>query len=223
MTSDAPAPAAGSPGWRVTALSALGTALLWLIAPTWRMRFSGRDRFLALRAARRPVIMAVWHGELLGFMWAFRGRGMVAMVSDSKDGELITRISQRVGYAHVRGSSSRGGARALLRAVRALEEGHEVIVTPDGPRGPAGVFQPGAIAAARRTGAPILPCRVVVQRAWRFDSWDRFVLPKPFARVRVAVGEPVFVPPDSDESQEALCERLTQAMAVTAAQAGDAD
>lgn len=214
----------GRHGWRVTVVGALATLLFKLLGHTWRVRFTGRDRFLALRAAGTPVIMAVWHGELIGFIWSCRGRGTVGMVSESKDGEIITRVSHGVGFTHVRGSSSRGGARALLGAVRALQEGHEVALTPDGPRGPAEVFQPGAIAAAQRTGAPIVPFRVRASRAWRFnDSWDRFFLPKPFARVTVAVGEPVFIAADTEESMEALCARLAQAMTASGALEPHAD
>ena len=166
----------------------LGAAVLRLLALTWRIRVENGAESSAAHAAGRRVIYALWHGELLPLLWHHRDRGIAVVISEHRDGEIIARIAERLGYTTVRGSSSRGGSRALIGLMRAIEAGRDGAVTPDGPRGPAHVFAPGAAIAAQRTGASILPVRASATRAWRLKSWDRFLIPKPFARVRVVYG-----------------------------------
>jgi lysophospholipid acyltransferase (LPLAT)-like uncharacterized protein len=125
---------------------------------------------------------------LLPLLWYHRNQGIAVVISEHRDGEIIAQIAERLGYATVRGSSSRGGSRALIGLMRALESGLDGAVTPDGPRGPAHVFAPGAAIASQRTGVPLLPIRASAARAWRLKSWDRFLVPKPFATVRVTYG-----------------------------------
>ncbi|HEU4631157.1 MAG TPA: lysophospholipid acyltransferase family protein [Gemmatimonadaceae bacterium] len=170
-----------------------GIALLHALARTWRIRCANDAVLRDLRAARQPVLFACWHGELLPLLWYHRDQGISVLVSEHSDGEIIARIAQRLGFGAVRGSTSRGGGRALLAMVRVLGQGGDVAVTPDGPRGPAHSFAPGALIAAQRAGVPILPTRIHVDRAWRLRSWDRFVIPKPFARVTIAYGPPTRV------------------------------
>jgi lysophospholipid acyltransferase (LPLAT)-like uncharacterized protein len=134
------------------------------------------------------VIFTLWHGELLPLLWYHRGQGVAVVISEHRDGEIIAQIAERLGYATVRGSTSRGGGRALIGLMRAIEAGRDGAVTPDGPRGPAHVFAPGAAIAAQRTGAPLAMIRASATRAWRLKSWDRFLVPKPFATVRVIYG-----------------------------------
>jgi lysophospholipid acyltransferase (LPLAT)-like uncharacterized protein len=176
-------------GWRrrlrVAVAATVGGGLIRLLAMTWRVTTRGGEGLREVRAAKRGAVFVVWHGELLPALWAFRGQGITALISSHADGEIIARFCATIGFRLVRGSSSRGGARALLELVRELEAGHEVAVTPDGPRGPRRAFAPGALVAAMRAGAPVIAFGVDVDRAWRFRSWDRFVLPKPFARVTV--------------------------------------
>jgi lysophospholipid acyltransferase (LPLAT)-like uncharacterized protein len=123
---------------------------------------------------------------MLPLLYQHRGEGVAVLISEHRDGELIAGIAQRLGFRSVRGSTSRGASRALVGLARTLGEGHDVAITPDGPRGPARSFAPGAIIAAHRSEAPILACGVFVRRAWRLRSWDRFCIPKPFARVIIA-------------------------------------
>jgi len=170
--------------WTVRA----GTALIRLLAMTWRVRVENDAELNAARAADRRVIYTLWHGELLPLLWHHRGRRIAVVISEHRDGEIIAQIAERLGYTTVRGSSSRGGSRALIGLMRAIESGRDGAVTPDGPRGPAHVFAPGAAIASQRTGAPLLPVRASASRAWRLKSWDRFLVPKPFALVRVAYG-----------------------------------
>ena len=144
-----------------------------------------------LAGARRDgqrVIFALWHGELLPLLWHQRGHHVAIVISEHRDGEIVARIAESLGYDTVRGSSSKGGSRALIGLMRAIDAGADGAITPDGPRGPARVFAPGAAIAAHRTGALIAPIRASASRAWRLRSWDRFLIPKPFARVTVSLG-----------------------------------
>jgi lysophospholipid acyltransferase (LPLAT)-like uncharacterized protein len=166
----------------------LGAALLRLLASTWRMRAVNDGSLNEARRAGQPVLFALWHGELLPLLWHQRGRGVAVVISEHRDGEIIAQIAASLGYRTVRGSSSRGASRALLGLAREMEKGHDGAITPDGPRGPAHVFAPGAAIAAQRTGVPIVPIRASASRAWRLKSWDRFLIPKPFARVTVTMG-----------------------------------
>jgi lysophospholipid acyltransferase (LPLAT)-like uncharacterized protein len=170
-----------------------GTALVRLLAMTWRMRPENDEAMVEVRASGQRVIFILWHGELLPLLWQHRKQGVALLISEHRDGEIIAQIAERLGYTTVRGSTSRGGGRALIGLMRAVDAGHDAAVTPDGPRGPAHVFAPGAAIAAQRTGARLVPVRASAVRAWRLKSWDRFLIPKPFATVRVAYGPPTAV------------------------------
>jgi lysophospholipid acyltransferase (LPLAT)-like uncharacterized protein len=170
------------------ALLAGGVALRAL-ASTWRYRVVGGEALDSLRAAKSPFIFSLWHGQLLPLIWHHRSEGVAILVSEHRDGEMIARIASSIGYRLIRGSTSRGGERALLALVKELRSGGEVAVTPDGPKGPARSYAPGAVVAAQRAGAPILPIAAHADRAWYLSSWDRFMIPKPFANVTVAYGK----------------------------------
>lgn len=189
----------------------LGGGLIRLLASTWRYRVVNEAELKNLRAAGGPFVFSIWHGQLLPLLWHHRGQGVAILVSEHKDGELIARFAESLGYGTIRGSSSRGAAGALLGLVRALSEGREVGITPDGPRGPACSYAPGAAVAASKAGALVLPMAAHADRAWRLRSWDRFMIPRPFARVTVAYGEPVRLP---GEARAAAAEtpRLESAM-----------
>jgi lysophospholipid acyltransferase (LPLAT)-like uncharacterized protein len=171
----------------------LGALMLRMLASTWRVRYVNREPALALTAAKRSFVYCFWHGEQLSLLWAFRGSGAAILISEHGDGEIVARAAISLGYATVRGSSSRGADRALLQLSRELESGRDIAVTPDGPRGPRHSFAPGTLIAAHRAGAPIVVLRSFASRAWRLRSWDRFEIPKPFARVTVVMGDPVYV------------------------------
>jgi lysophospholipid acyltransferase (LPLAT)-like uncharacterized protein len=175
---------------RVRWIVRAGAAIIRLLAVTWRVREVNGTVYRTALADGQRVIYAFWHGELLALLWHHRREPIAVVISEHRDGEIIARICERFGYATVRGSSSRGASRALIGLVRAVESGLNGAVTPDGPRGPAHVFAPGAAIAAQRTGAPIIPVRVRASRAWRLRSWDRFLIPKPFARIEIFYGEP---------------------------------
>lgn len=166
-----------------------GGIALRALASTWRYRVIGAESLERLRANNVPFIFSLWHGQLLPLIWHHHGERVAILVSEHRDGELIARLAKSIGYRLIRGSSSRGGERALLALAKELREGREVAVTPDGPRGPARSYAPGALIAAQRTGAPILPIAAHADSAWRLSSWDNFMIPKPFAKVTIAYGE----------------------------------
>jgi lysophospholipid acyltransferase (LPLAT)-like uncharacterized protein len=170
--------------WAVRA----GVWLIRLLAMTWRMETVNGDELANARRTGTRVIFALWHGELLPLLWHQRGENVAIVISEHRDGEIVARIAESLGYSTVRGSSSRGGSRALIGLMREIDAGRDGAITPDGPRGPARVFAPGAAVAAQRTGALIAPIRAQSSSAWRLKSWDRFLIPKPFARVRVSLG-----------------------------------
>ncbi len=163
---------------------------------------------------RATVVVAVWHGLMLAPIWTQRNRGIMALASEHGDGEIIARILERLGYAPpARGSSSRGGVRGLMTMVAALRAGRSVAFTPDGPRGPARVAQAGLFIAAHRSGSLIVPMSMHAGRAWQLRSWDRYTIPKPFARVRVTIGEPFAPRFDGDTLADGEIERFGAAMA----------
>lgn len=189
--------AAGAPveggGWRDRAVIALGAALVLGLGRTWR--FDVDDPFHSAPGAGRAAIFAIWHARLLPSIFRHRGAGAVALVSRSRDGALISGVIERLGFATVRGSSSRGGDEALRLMLASARGTAELAVTPDGPRGPAEIVKPGLPWLASRSGVPVVPVAVGARSAWRMRSWDRFLVPRPFARVRIAYGAPIEVPP----------------------------
>ena len=178
---------------RSRALLLLGKGFLRVLARTWRVRVVNEGYLFDLRRAERPFIFALWHGHLLPLLWHHRDQGVLVLISEHRDGELVARAAASLGYGLIRGSSTRGADRALITIVRELAAGHEVAITPDGPRGPAETFAPGALVAAQRSDSFILPVAASADRAWRLRSWDRFMIPKPFALVTIAYGTPTKV------------------------------
>ncbi|MBX3461843.1 MAG: DUF374 domain-containing protein [Planctomycetes bacterium] len=182
-------------------LAWLAPTLLRLLASTWRVQRTGAAG-LALLRSDRPWLVAMWHGRMLCLMplALHAGRGIDVLVSPSDDGSLATNALRRFRYRVVRGSLSRGGARAMRAMAAGLAAGHQLVVTPDGPRGPRHTMNVGTAWLARATGAPILPVGVACDRAWRLRSWDRFTIPKPFARLCVHYGDPVHVAADAADA-----------------------
>jgi lysophospholipid acyltransferase (LPLAT)-like uncharacterized protein len=174
------------------------TWLVKAICATLRVHVLRGDIEQTMRARRRNVIYAFWHGHLLYLMYRYRGSGVHILVSQSRDGEALSRILQRFGLPTIRGSSSRGGRRSLLELVRQVRAGASAGIAPDGPRGPRHRAQLGIITLARLTESPIIPVAVGARWKIEFQSWDRFLLPLPGSHIVVAYGEPVVVPSDAD-------------------------
>ena len=176
---------------RTRAMIGVAYWLLRILGATWRVRVHGRSALLARQPDDPRVVLTLWHGQMLPILWCHR-QPTASMISEHKDGEIIARILGRLGFSAIRGSTSRGGARALLEAVRVLKSS-DVAVTPDGPRGPQHAFAPGALAIASRAGSPIVPIVASVDRKWQLKSWDAFEIPKPFSRITISYGTPVRV------------------------------
>jgi lysophospholipid acyltransferase (LPLAT)-like uncharacterized protein len=190
-----------------------GTGAIRALAATWRYRTVGEEKMLRLRAAKQPIVFTIWHGQMLPLLWHHRNQGVKVLVSEHQDGEVIARILEWMGYGLVRGSSSRGAGRALIGLVRTLREGNDVAITPDGPRGPRHKFAPGAIIAANRADAPLLPTVAHVDRFWQLRTWDGFVIPKPFARITISYGELTRVAAATPREAAAEAPRLEGLMA----------
>jgi lysophospholipid acyltransferase (LPLAT)-like uncharacterized protein len=174
-------------------LIAIGFRILQLWART--LRYEIEDR---AGVVEKPIgenyIGALWHNRLLIFPFVLRRffskRHGAALISASRDGELLADAIKRFGYDVVRGSSSRLGASAILQLADILASGRDVVITPDGPRGPAYEIGPGIIFLAQKSGAAVVPVNMEYSSCWRIKSWDRFIIPRPFAKVRVIVGQP---------------------------------
>ncbi|MEE2663472.1 MAG: lysophospholipid acyltransferase family protein [Myxococcota bacterium] len=189
----------------------LAAAALRALGATWRISQDGPDPF---EPGGGPVIGVVWHEHILVLAHRFRDRGYSVAVSRSRDGDWISAALPLLGYREpVRGSSSRAGTTALRGLMREVQSGTTVSILADGPRGPAHVSKLGPVALGRLTGVAPTPLTFCARPAIRFGSWDRTVLPLPFARVRLSYGEPIAVPPDADEAcEEELRERLERAL-----------
>lgn len=193
----------------VAAGGRLGAGLLRVLGATWRVRLAGHPDPVT---GGVPAVGALWHGTLFPAAWRYRDAGIAIPVSRSRDGDRIVAVLDRLGYGPApRGSSSHGGPAALAGAIRAAEEGRVIGVLCDGPRGPARRCKPGVLAIARATGLPLYPVAVAARPAIRFASWDRTLLPLPFARVLFAGGAPLAIPASATrENLEALRHQLDQ-------------
>jgi lysophospholipid acyltransferase (LPLAT)-like uncharacterized protein len=187
---------------KAAAIAAAGYPLAAVLGRTLTWRVEGAAHYDEIARSGRPPILVFWHGRILPATLYWRNRGIVVMTSRNFDGEWIARIIAQFGYDSARGSSSRGGARALVQLRRDLEAGRPVAFTLDGPRGPAEVAQPGAVWLAGATGHPMLPFHIEAARFWTASSWDRTQVPRPFTTVGVAIGPPVLVTGTSTESIE---------------------
>jgi lysophospholipid acyltransferase (LPLAT)-like uncharacterized protein len=193
--------------------------LLAILCLTYRWKVTGAEHYQAVVDGGKQPILALWHGRILPGLHYFRNRGIVVITSQNFDGEWIARILHKFGFGTARGSSSRGGARALVQLRRDLAVGRPAAFTVDGPRGPARVVQPGAVFLAGATGQPILPYHIESDRHWTLNSWDRTQIPKPFASVALVIGAPILV---EDTQQETLDLRRADLAGALAALEGEA-
>lgn len=208
----------------VSVAPGLAACAVRLLGLTLRLTVLGLDSLLPAWRERRPLIYALWHGRLLMVPWvsarlapARGARTIRVLTSRSRDGELIARFAHRFGLETVRGSSSRGGAAALRALVAALRAGDDVVVAPDGPRGPRHRVQPGPVVLAAMTGTPIVPLAFAARPARTLDTWDAFLVPAPFARCALVFGDAVSV--NADDDRDEACRRLERALDATTAAA----
>jgi hypothetical protein len=182
--------------WRLVGI--LGKLLVDFIFRTGVIEIKGQKPLENLMKSRKYII-AIWHSRIMLFSYFFKGMNGSALVSRSDDGEIIARILQAQGHETVRGSTSKGGLRAMSKLIKDLKNKRRPgAIIPDGPRGPRFQVQPGVIMLAKKTGYPIIPATYSAKKIKVFSSWDRFVLPYPFTRCRMVFGKPIPVSPDAD-------------------------
>ncbi len=203
-------------GWRARSLVAFGYWLLQIWARTLRYKIDDRAGVIGAPPNER-YIGALWHNRLLLFPFILKRylpqREGAALISMSRDGAILADLVERFGYAVVRGSSSRKGASAMRQLAEVIAAGKDVVITPDGPRGPAYELGQGIVYLAQQSGAAVVPVNMEYSSCWRVKSWDRFILPKPFSTVRVIFGQPHRVAQTSNEEDfERERQRLQQAM-----------
>ena len=197
-------------------LIGFGFRLLQLWARTLRYEVEARSPALET-PIKENYIGALWHNRLLLISYALKRfvphRPGAGLISASRDGDLVADLTERFGFDVVRGSTSRLGASAMLELTQVLASGRDVLITPDGPRGPAYEVGRGIIFLAPKSGAPIQPINIEYSSCWRARSWDKFILPRPFSRARVIFG-PLFrvVSTETEEEFEAERLRLQNAM-----------
>ncbi len=176
--------------------------LLLLIGRTLRIRTLGDEHYKKVSENGRGFIFAVWHGRMLLPIYRHRRMGIITMASLHSDGEMIARVLGSIGYETVRGSTTRGGKKAMSQMLRRAQKGGVFALTPDGPRGPRETVQPGVVFLSQMSGLPILPVTGSARRCKRFNSWDRFLLPFPFSQSLIVYGEPLFADREEDLSTE---------------------
>ncbi len=179
-------------------LTSMGEVILRLVGSTLRYSVREEESLDALRKAKGSIIYAVWHGKMLGPILTKRTKRISVLISEHRDGDYIARIVNSLGFDPVRGSTTRGGSRALKEMVREGLRGRDLAVTPDGPRGPIYRAKMGVVKLAQLTRMPIVPIGFSSSRAFVFRSWDKFVLPLPFSRCVLLLGSPFWVNSDSE-------------------------
>ena len=179
-------------------LPPVGAALVWGIAATMRRQTRGHETIDALYRSGGHIILVFWHAQQLMIPVGYRGTGAHVLISQHGDGEIIARIIARFGHQAVRGSSTRGGAGALRTLIKLGLAGKDLVVTPDGPKGPRQVAKLGVVQLAKATGLPIVPLAFACSTKQLFSSWDQFMVPYPFSHGLFLYGKPMFVSRDSD-------------------------
>lgn len=166
-----------------------------------------------LHRRSQPYLLCVWHGRLFLPVFHHRHQRIIAMVSQHADGELISRIVKKIGYGTVRGSSTRGGKEAFYQLLTHLKNGGAGAMIPDGPTGPPHVFKVGTILLAQQADCPLIPITFAARPCWRLKSWDRMVLPKPFARAVIYYADPIKIPAELSSTElEAMRQKVERIM-----------
>jgi lysophospholipid acyltransferase (LPLAT)-like uncharacterized protein len=198
---------------KISCITGLGYLAILFIGITLRWKATGLSHLEDVHRGGRRFVGVFWHNRILMTSYFFRHRNIVAMISQNRDGEYIARVSRRLGFGAARGSSRRGSRGAVVELLRSLRQDRDVFVTLDGPRGPRYVAKPGAAYIARKSGCPILPFTISIERKWVMPSWDGFIVPKPFSRARVLIAPAIEVPAGADENaMESVQKRIQDAL-----------
>jgi lysophospholipid acyltransferase (LPLAT)-like uncharacterized protein len=195
--------------WWLEPAAAAGALLVRVMGATWRVQSVLDPEYAAAAAGGERFIFAFWHARLLSLVYLRRDEGAAVLVSRHRDGQLITRVLEHMGFTTARGSSTRGGEAGVRELLVAARAGLHIGITPDGPRGPAEIVKEGIVYVAARSGLRIVPLATSARPSWALKSWDRFRVPKPFARLVVTYGAPIAVAEPDDAARErvqaALC------------------
>ena len=183
-------------------ISKIGVKVLYLLSKTYRVKIIGE--YINARVIRdyHAVLYAFWHQRFLYLLYCFKNSKGRVLISYSRDGEMIAKAVEEFGIFPIRGSSSRGRVSSTREIVEAIKNGGIFGIAPDGPKGPACKVKPGIIQIAKQTGIPIVPITVGAGKKWCFNSWDKFIIPKPFSKICLKYGEPIFI--DRNSSDEVL-------------------
>jgi len=195
--------------------SIIGPILIFLLGKTLRIKWIGEENLDPIRENDKRVLYACWHGRMLILSYSHRWQKIHVLISQHRDGELIARIIERLGFVSIRGSTTRGGTKALFEMATKGASGYDVGITPDGPKGPKFKAQLGAIYIAQRSEMPIIPITNSAKRRWTLSSWDGFIIPKPFSKTVIMIGKPIYVPLKStpqelEKKREELEEKLVE-------------
>ncbi len=191
-------------------ISCLGYWVIRLICSTLRWQAVEIQNIKALHQNGIRLILTFWHGRIIPATYYFRNQGIVVMTSRNRDGEYIARVIQKFGYQAARGSSSRGSHAATIECLREMRNGKDVGLTIDGPRGPRYVAKPGAAYMARKSGNPVYPFSVSLEKKWIMRSWDHFQIPKPFSRAVLLSADPIYVNADASSERISDAEKEIQ-------------
>lgn len=190
----------------------VGLPLLLTLCRSWRIEVVGGEHWDAVAGSGLAPVCLLWHEAMLPLVWHHRQKRFAYMSSPGRDGQMSGEFGARLGYEVIWGSTSRGGVRALVGAIRAIRRGQGVGITGDGPRGPRRILKPGAVAAAQRGGGLLLPMHAGASPAYRLGSWDQMLVPLPFSKVRVHYGAPIAVG-EGSEGVDAATKQVELAMA----------
>lgn len=191
-------------------VACLGYWVIRMVGWSLRWKVINWDALDAVYDSGKRLILAFWHGRIFMASYYFRDRGIVVMTSQNRDGEYIARVIRRFGYGVARGSSSRGSQRAAIEALRALKNGSDIGFTIDGPRGPRYIAKPGAVYMAWKSGNPIVPFNISVEKKWVMKSWDHFQVPKPFSNALILIGNPIYVDKSTPKEDLGIYETRVQ-------------
>jgi lysophospholipid acyltransferase (LPLAT)-like uncharacterized protein len=193
------------------AVPPLGHAYIRLLRRTMRIEYRDREHIERIRAREGRYILAFWHARFLLMPYAYPGGRIVVLTSRHRDGRMIAAVLERFGLETAAGSSSAGGVLGMREVLRRVRDGYDVGFTPDGPRGPRRRAKAGVVLTARLTGLPIVPVAFSARPARRLRSWDRTLVPRPFARGIFVYGEPLAVQRDAGEADSERMRRLVEA------------
>ena len=194
----------------LTFVPLIASRVMYLLNFSIRKEIIGVDQLRSIWGRGEHVIIPFWHDQLFLLVFGYPGKHAKLLISSSKDGELLARTMKYFNHDTVRGSSSRGGRAAFKKMLDLCQEGVDIVLTPDGPRGPRHELKDGVVQLARMSGRPVMPLAFVCSRGHRFKSWDRFLFPFPFSRSVYSFGDPVYF--DKQEGVDGFRERLKKAM-----------